>query len=107
MAELVNLNEADFEAQVLKKSNLVIVDFGATWCAPCKKLHPLLEELLDEFPGEVEGFYVDVGVNTQIARDYGVISVPQTHFFKGGEHVDQVVGLSKKSKYQELIEQYK
>ena len=61
MAELVTVNEADFEEKVLKQDQLVIVDFGATWCAPCKKLHPLLEELLDQYAGEVQGAYVDVG----------------------------------------------
>ncbi|MBL7032644.1 MAG: thioredoxin fold domain-containing protein [Candidatus Delongbacteria bacterium] len=107
MAELVPVTEADFAEQVLKKEKLVVVDFGATWCAPCKKLHPLLEELLDEFEGEVEGAYVDVGANPALARQYGVISVPQTHLFKAGEHLDQVVGLSKRDKYKQLIEQYK
>ena len=107
MAELLNVSEADFEEQVLKKDKLVIVDFGATWCAPCKKLHPLLEELLEEYGGEVEGAYVDVGANQNLARQYGVISVPQTHFFKGGEHLDQVIGLGKKDKYKNLIEVHK
>jgi len=107
MAELQNVSEADFEAQVLAKENLVVVDFGATWCAPCKKLHPLLEELLGEYGGEVDGAYVDVGANPNLARQYGVISVPQTHFFKGGEHVGQVIGLSKKDKYKDLIEEHK
>jgi thioredoxin 1 len=106
VGKLIDLQESDFDARVLQASGLVVVDFGATWCAPCKKLHPILEEVMDDFDNTFPIYEVDVGDSPGIARRYGVISVPQTHFFKDGERVDTIIGLVKKQKIVDIVKKH-
>lgn len=102
MSELPKLSDANFQETVAGES-LVLVDFSATWCGPCKKLHPLLAEIQAERP-EVRICLVDIQDAPETARACGVMSVPQVHFFKGGKAVDKFIGLQAKGKILELID---
>ncbi len=106
MSSVPKINDTQFAAEVLKSEQLAVVDFGATWCGPCKKLHPILDELAGEYQGRVRIFEVDVGDSPQTAESHAVISVPQVLFFKHGEVVERIVGLLPKVKIREKIEQH-
>jgi thioredoxin 1 len=86
MSEIVNVSDKDFEAEVLKAQDPVLVDFSAVWCGPCKKLEPVVHEIAAEYTGRLKVVKVDVD------------SVPTLMLFSGGTVRDQVVGvLSKKA----------
>jgi thioredoxin 1 len=104
MSPVPKLSEAQFDQEVLQSDRLVLIDFGATWCGPCKKLHPIMDELASEMGSAVKIFYVDVAESPKIAQNFGVISVPQVVFFQGGKVVDKIVGLVPKPKIKEKIE---
>ena len=92
-ANTMEFTDANFEAEVLKASMPVLVDFSATWCGPCKKLEPLIQELAGEYENRVKVVKVDVDKAPQIAARFGVMSVPTLLIFRDGTVADQMVGL--------------
>ena len=100
------VTDAEFDAEVLSSDRLTLVDFGAEWCAPCKKLHPIMDQLADEYNGKIKVVEVDVGVSPLTAMKFGVTSVPQLLFFKDGIVKETVVGILPKSKIEEKIDDY-
>lgn len=95
---MIDVNDSNFEQEVLEAEGLVVLDFGATWCGPCKKLDPIMEDLSSEFDGKAKFGKVDVGVAPGVAQKYRVLSVPQVLFFRDGNVVQQITGLVPKSK---------
>ncbi len=100
------VTDATFESEVLQADGLVAIDFGATWCGPCKKLDPIMEELSQEYDGRVKIRKVDVGESPGIAQKYKVLSVPQVIFFKGGQVLEGIVGFVPKNKIVEKLEKH-
>lgn len=100
------VNDATFQQEVLQGDGLVVVDFGATWCGPCKKLDPILEELAGEYEGRVKVRKVDVGEAPAIAQQYKVLSVPRVLFFRDGMVREQITGLVSKAKLQERFDEH-
>jgi thioredoxin 1 len=84
--------DATFEADVIKGDDLVIVDFWAAWCGPCKMLAPNLEKLADQFGGKVRIAKLDVDAHPHAATKYQVKGIPTLIFFKSGAIVHQMVG---------------
>ena len=106
MAGVLSITEENFEREVLNSNTLTVIDFGAEWCAPCKKLHPIMAEIASEYGSKIKVGYVDVGITPQIAQRYAVMSVPQLIFFKEGKPMETVVGLNSKQKIMDKIEYY-
>ena len=104
MSNLLNLTDADFDAQVLGADKPVLVDFWAQWCPPCRALGPTIEELAEDFAGRAVVAKVDVDQANQVAARFGISSIPAIKFFVGGKVVDEVVGLQKKSALAERLE---
>jgi thioredoxin 1 len=86
------VTDNDFEQEVLEAETPVLVDFWAEWCAPCKMVAPVIDDLAEEYDGKIKFTKVDVDVNPQTAMKYGIRSIPTLLVFKGGSPVDQVVG---------------
>ncbi len=103
MSDVIDINEMNFKSEILESDVLAIVDFGAEWCAPCKKIHPMMEELAADYDNKVKMGYVDVGVSPGVAQQYAVMSVPRLVFFKNGKPVDTIIGLVPKNKIDEKI----
>lgn len=86
----------DFEAEVLKSEIPVMVDFYADWCGPCKLMAPIVDALASEFEGKVKFGKMDVDECSDIAMEYGVMSIPTLIIFKGGKVVRKEVGIQTK-----------
>ncbi|HHW43617.1 thioredoxin [Desulfofundulus thermobenzoicus] len=92
----LELNENNFETEVLQSSQPVLVDFWAPWCGPCRSMAPIIDELAGEFAGKAKVAKVNVDQNRELASRYGVMSIPTMILFKGGQAVGQVVGYTPK-----------
>ena len=102
----IALSDAVFEKEVLQNSSLVLVDFWADWCGPCKALAPKLEEVAEEMPTKLKVFKMNVEQETQVARKYGVKGIPTLILFKGGSNVDQLVGNVSKEAILEMVKKH-
>jgi thioredoxin 1 len=92
MAEPVEVNESNWDEQVLKSQLPVLVDFWAEWCGPCKMIAPAVHDLAVEYTGKLNVGKLDVDSNPNIATKYGIRSIPALIFFKNGKPVDQIIG---------------
>ena len=86
------IRSTDFEQEVVKSDKLVIADFWAEWCGPCKMIAPLLDEVAKELPDKVKIVKVNVDNEQQLAQQYGIYNIPTLLFFKDGKVKEQVVG---------------
>lgn len=87
------LTESNFEEEVLKSDLPVLVDFWATWCGPCMMLAPTVEEIAKEYAGKIKVGKVNVDEAPEIARKYGIMSIPTLIMFKNGKISDKSIGL--------------
>ena len=92
MSHPLALSDDTFEKEVLKSDKPVMVDFWATWCAPCRMIAPYVEEMAKEYEGKAKICKMDVDANPGVASKYGIMSIPSLLFFKNGQVVDKVVG---------------
>ncbi|MGM7636470.1 thioredoxin [Bacillus sp. Hm123] len=98
---IVNATDQSFSTET--ESGLVLVDFWAPWCGPCKMIAPVLEELDAELNGKAKVVKVDVDDNQETAGKFGVMSIPTLILFKDGQPVDKVIGFQPKEALAELI----
>jgi len=103
-AKFLTLTDADFDAQV-KTQPLLVVDFWAEWCGPCRMIAPMLEELVGEYGDRLAVGKVNVDENRQTAARFGIQSIPTLLFFRDGARVDQVVGAHPKGTIKAKIDQ--
>lgn len=105
MAEnIINVSDSNFEALVLKSEIPALVDFWASWCAPCRAIAPIVEEMANEYVGRVRVAKMNVDDNPATPGRYGVRGIPTLILFKGGKVVDQLVGAVPKNQIKDLIE---
>ncbi len=88
----MTVTDTTFQAEVEQQPGLVLVDFWAEWCGPCRVIAPVLEQLAGEYAGKLKITKLDVDANQQTPMRFNVRSIPSLLFFKGGKHVDTVVG---------------
>lgn len=104
MSELVKpLNDADFTGSVAK--GISLVDFWAAWCAPCREVSPLVDQLAEQFKGRVAFFRVNVDDNPKTSEAYDILSMPTLLLMKDGQPVDKVIGALPKAQLETFIQQ--
>ncbi len=103
---VVHVTEDNFDSEVLKSEGLVLVDFWAPWCGPCRMLGPILEELEKEMGDKVKVCKVNVDEEGGLAQKYGIMSIPAVFVFKGGEMVETMIGLQPKESFEEVVNKY-
>lgn len=96
-ANVVELNDSNFESVVGSASEPVLVDFWAPWCAPCRMLGPVVDEIASETVGKFKIAKVNVDDSPGVAQKFGIRSIPALLFFKGGEKKDQTIGVTGKA----------
>jgi len=92
MADLQVVNDNNFKEEVLDSEIPVIVDFWAEWCAPCRLIAPIVEEIASEYKGKVNVFKLDVDNNPTVSMNYGIRSIPTILIFKNGKPFETIIG---------------
>jgi thioredoxin 1 len=100
---VTKVSDADFESQVLKSTEPVIVDFWAEWCGPCRMIGPALEEIAGKFDGKIKIVKLNVDENPQTAQKYNIMSIPTLMLFKQGQLASSQVGAAPKAKLEQWI----
>ena len=93
---MLELTQDNFEKEVLKSDKLVMVDFWAPWCMPCKLIAPVVEKLAEELKGKVSVFKSNVDENPDMATDLSIMNIPTLLLFKGGKEVSRIIGVNSK-----------
>lgn len=104
MAKPVTATDADFD-QIIQKG-LVLVDFWAEWCGPCRMIAPVIEELATQYEGQLSVAKVDVDANPKTAMRFRVMSIPTVILFKDGQPVETIVGAQPKRSFESRISKY-
>ncbi len=104
MAEVLEIEDSNFEEEVLNSDKPVVVDFWAPWCGPCKMVSPVIEELAQDNGEKLKVCKINVDENKETASSYQVMSIPAIFIFKDGEVKDQVVGYLPKEELQEKVD---
>jgi thioredoxin 1 len=100
---IITGTDATFDAEVLKSDLPVLVDFWAPWCAPCRMIAPVVDEIAEAHMGKLKVVKMNVDENDQMPRTYGVMAIPTLILFKGGELKEKLVGFESKAKLLDRI----
>lgn len=105
-SNVATFTDGNFDADVLKASTPVLVDFWAEWCGPCRALGPTIDALATDYAGKIKVGKLNVDENQQITVQFQVRGIPAVMLFKGGQMVDQVVGLADKAAFKQMIDKH-
>jgi thioredoxin 1 len=101
---VIEVDDNNFESEVLRSSVPVLLDFSAEWCGPCKRLQPVVEALALEYDGRLKVAHLDIDKAQSTAVRFGIMSVPTVLLFKGGKVLDQLLGYVPRDKLVEKID---
>ena len=100
------VTDTSFNEEVIESDIPVLVDFWAPWCGPCRMVSPVVDEISEEYDGQVKVVKVNTDENPSVASQYGIRSIPTLMIFKGGQRVDMVVGAVPKTTLSNTLEKY-
>ncbi|HUM33927.1 MAG TPA: thioredoxin [Candidatus Saccharicenans sp.] len=104
--KVVQLNESNFEQEVLKSDYPVLVDFWAPWCSPCQMVGPIIEEIAESYQGKLKVAKLNVDENANLSSRYQILSIPTMILFKNGQPVDSLSGATTKQKLEAFLGQH-
>ncbi len=104
MADVIEVTDQTFEAEVLQSDKPAIIDFWAEWCAPCRQISPIIKDLAEQYGDQVKIVKMDIDSSPATPGKYGVRAIPTILAFKGGEVVQQIQGLRPKGELEEMIQ---
>ncbi|MCK5433725.1 MAG: thioredoxin [Dehalococcoidales bacterium] len=104
MNKPIAIDDSNFDQIVLQAKTPVVVDFWATWCAPCRMVAPIIDELAEEYSGRISFAKVDVDQNSKIATRYSIMSIPTLLIFKKGEPISHTVGYKPKEELKRSLD---
>ncbi|NMF67241.1 thioredoxin [Brasilonema octagenarum UFV-E1] len=105
MTKAVYIQDSDFD-NLLTSSGLVVVDYTASWCGPCKLISPFIDELAEKYEGRAKVVKVDLDHNKENAKKYNIKSIPAVLIFKDGEEVERLVGKASYETFSQALEKY-
>lgn len=103
MAELADVTDANFQAEVLDSDTPVIVDFWAEWCAPCRQIAPIIKDLAGDYEGKVKVVKMNIDESPQTPGQFRIQSIPTVLAFQNGEVVEQLIGARPKPHFEEMF----
>lgn len=106
MATIAETSDDKFNSEVLESHIPVLVDFSAEWCAPCRQLKPIVQQIADEYDGKMRVVEINTDQNMQTTMQYGVMSIPTLILFKGGQAAERITGFQPKPKLLEKIKKH-
>ncbi len=104
MGNAVNVTSQSWDQEVLNSSTPVMVDFWAAWCGPCKMIAPTIEELAEEYNGQMKVCKLNTDDSPDIASQHQIMGIPSLLFFKEGKVIDKIVGAASKKQFKEKID---
>jgi len=102
---VIELNDANFQQEVLESSSPALVDFWAEWCMPCKMIAPVIEDIAKEYAAKIKVGKIDTDANREISMKFGISAIPTLLFFKDGQVVKKFVGLQQKADLKKAIDE--
>lgn len=105
-ADLIEITDDNFEAEILNSDTPALVDFWAVWCGPCRQIAPTVEALAAEYKGKLKVGKMNVDDHQQIPQKYGIRSIPTLLVFKDGQVVDQIIGAVPRNKLEEAVKKH-
>ena len=106
MRQVIEITDENFEEQVLQADVPVMVDLWAEWCGPCRMVTPIIEQLAEEYAGQITVGQLDVDSNPLTPARYGVQGIPTVFLFKGGEEMGRIVGARPRAQFVSLVEEH-
>ncbi|HAA42557.1 MAG TPA: thioredoxin [Ruminiclostridium sp.] len=104
--KVITLTRENFDEEVINSSDVVLVDFWAPWCGPCRAVGPLIDELAEEYDGKAKIAKLNVDDEGELAAKYKIMSIPTIIIFKNGEAVEKLLGARSKSDLSQLIDKH-
>lgn len=101
---VASISKESWDKDVLQSQDVIMVDFWAVWCSPCKMISPIVEELAKDYKGKAKFFKINTDENPDLASRYKIRGIPTLMFFKKGQLVDQVVGVVPKTQLKEKLD---
>lgn len=100
------INQSNFDLEILKSAEPVLLDFWAPWCGPCRRMAPILDEIEKDLPGKLKVGKLNVDENPELAHKFQVMSIPTLMVFKGGQVVEKIIGLTPKPELMQVLQKH-